>query len=79
MERPGQRPAVFLANLGSIPEHKARAMFAGNLLEAGGLQVMTNDGFDSAEAAAKAFANSGAALAAICSSDDVYAEPRPRP
>jgi methylmalonyl-CoA mutase len=70
----GKRPAVFLANLGSIPEHKARASYAQNFFEAGGFVALTNDGFRSADAAAAAFAASGASIAAICSSDGVYEE-----
>jgi methylmalonyl-CoA mutase len=70
----GKRPTVFLANLGSIAEHKARAGFAQNFFEAGGFAVLGNDGFASAEAAAEAFAKSGAELACLCASDGVYAE-----
>jgi methylmalonyl-CoA mutase len=70
----GRRPAVFLANLGPIAEHKARAGFAQNAFEAGGFLVAGNDGFDSVDKAAAAFAESGAEIAALCSSDAVYAE-----
>ena len=70
----GGRPKVFLANLGTIPQHKARAMFAQNLVEAGGFEAVSNEGFASAEEAAAAFAESGAQIAVLCSSDDVYAE-----
>ncbi len=51
----GRRPGVFLANLGSIAAHTARATFAKNFFEAGGFEVLTNDGFDTAFQAAKAF------------------------
>jgi methylmalonyl-CoA mutase len=74
LEASGKRPSVFFANLGSIPEHKARAGYAQNFFEAGGFAVLTNEGFASAEAAAEAFAASGAQVAAICASDAVYAE-----
>lgn len=70
----GKRPAVFLCNLGAIPEHVARAQFATGLFNAGGLAVATNDGFAAAERAAEAFAQSGAELAAICGSDKAYPE-----
>jgi methylmalonyl-CoA mutase len=70
----GARPAAFLANLGPIAEHKARAAYAQNLFEAGGFAVVTNDGFATADAAAAAFARSAAAIAVLCSSDAVYAE-----
>ncbi len=74
LAKDGQRPSIFLANLGPIPKHKARSGFAQNFFEAGGLRALTNDGFASADDAMKAFKQSGASLAVICSSDDVYAE-----
>lgn len=73
LETGGSRPKVFLANLGPIPEHKARAQFAQNFVEAGGFEALSNDGFATAEAAAAAFAASGAQVCCLCSSDEVYA------
>jgi methylmalonyl-CoA mutase len=70
----GQRPAVFLCNLGPIPQHAARAQFAGGFFAAGGLAVLGNDGFATPDDAASAFAKSGAALAVLCGSDDAYPE-----
>jgi methylmalonyl-CoA mutase len=70
----GQRPRVFLANLGPIAAHKARATFAQGYFEAGGFAVLGNDGFATPAAAAAAFAASGAELVALCSSDALYAE-----
>ena len=68
----GARPKVFLANLGKLSEFTARAMFAKNFYEAGGIETIANDGFkDQAEMIA-AFAASGAKLACLCSSDTVY-------
>lgn len=60
---------VFLANLGPIAVHTARATFASNLFAAGGIRAVTGDG-DIGEA----FKASGAPIACICASDDVYAE-----
>lgn len=68
------RPTVFLANLGPIAVHTARATFAKNFFEAGGIKTLSNDGFESPDAAAQAFAASGARIACICSSDAVYDE-----
>ncbi len=68
------RPSVFLANLGPVATHTARATFAKNFFEVGGIEALGNEGFDSPIAAAAAFAASGAGLAVICSSDKVYAE-----
>jgi methylmalonyl-CoA mutase len=68
------RPAIFLANLGPVAVHTARATFAKNFFEVGGIEALGNDGFDSPIAAAAAFAESGARLAVVCSSDKVYGE-----
>lgn len=69
----GAAPAVFLANIGRVAEHTARASFARNFFEAGGVKGLGNDGFADAEAAAAAFAGSGAGIAVICGSDEQYA------
>jgi methylmalonyl-CoA mutase len=70
----GHRPRVFLANLGPVASHTARATWALNFYEAGGIEAVTNDGFATADEAAAAFAASGATIACVCSSDAVYAE-----
>ena len=70
----GNRPSIFLANLGPISAFSARAGFAKNFFEAGGIEALSNDGFESPAKAAEAFAESGAPLVCICSSDQVYAE-----
>ncbi len=74
----GQRRCVFLANMGSVAHHTARATYSKNFFEAGGFNVLSNDGFADAEAAAAAFAQSGADIAVICSSDKLYPEIVPR-
>jgi methylmalonyl-CoA mutase len=68
------RPTVFLANLGPVAVHTARATFAKNFFEAGGIATIGNDGFSSPVEVEQAFAESGATLACICSSDAVYDE-----
>lgn len=68
----GARPAVFLANLGPIPQHKARSQFASGFFAAGGFAAVDNDGFDTAEKAAAAFTASKAPIAVLCGSDDAY-------
>jgi methylmalonyl-CoA mutase len=70
----GKRPRVFLANMGPIAHHTARAIYAKNFFEAGGFEVIGNDGFRDADLAAQAFAASGASIAVICSSDKLYPE-----
>ncbi|MDK9697523.1 MAG: methylmalonyl-CoA mutase family protein [Siculibacillus sp.] len=70
----GIRPKIFLANLGRIAAFTARATWAKNFFEAGGIEAVTNDGFASLDEMVAAFAASGARAAIICSSDAVYAE-----
>jgi methylmalonyl-CoA mutase len=68
----GARPKVFLANLGTLAEFTARAAFAKNFFEAGGIEAVGNDGFASRDEMVAAFKASGAALACLCGSDEVY-------
>jgi len=68
----GARPKIFLATLGTEAEFTARAMFAKNFFEAGGVEAV--DGATvQPPALAAALKASGAALACLCSSDKVYA------
>lgn len=67
-------PQVFLANLGKVAQHTARASFARNFFEAGGIEAITNNGFATADDVATAFGNSGAKIAIICGSDAQYAD-----
>lgn len=70
----GRRPAVFLANLGPIAAFTARATFAKNFFEAGGVEAIGNDGFADQAQMAEAFRSSGAKIACLCSSDAIYAD-----
>jgi methylmalonyl-CoA mutase len=69
----GARPRIFLANLGRLSDFTARAGFAKNFFEAGGIEAVTNDGFASRDEMVTAFKGSGARLACLCASDAVYA------
>lgn len=73
LEATGVRPRIFLANLGPIADHNARATFARSFFEAGGVEALGNDGFADSQDLAEAFSASGAAAAVICSSDTHYA------
>jgi methylmalonyl-CoA mutase len=73
LAKTGTRPTVFLATLGKLPDFTARAMFAKNFYEAGGIEASNNDGFKDQAAMVAAFKSSGTKLACLCSSDDVYA------
>ncbi|PKR59810.1 methylmalonyl-CoA mutase family protein [Thalassospira lohafexi] len=70
----GTFPQIFLANLGKVAQHTARAMFARNFFEAGGIEAITNTGFADAKSVAKAFTASGAKIAVICGSDPQYGD-----
>lgn len=69
----GIRSTVFLANLGAPADFTPRASFAKNFFEAGGIEALSNEGFTSADALAAAFKKSGASIACLCGSDEIYA------
>jgi methylmalonyl-CoA mutase len=71
--RTGSRPTIFLATLGTPADFTARATFARNFFAAGGIAAPDNDGFASGDGMIAAFKASGAALACLCSSDNIYA------
>jgi methylmalonyl-CoA mutase len=72
LKQTGARPKVFLANLGKPSDFTARATFAKNFYEAGGIEAAGNDGFTSLDVMIDAFKPSGARIACLCSSDKVY-------
>jgi methylmalonyl-CoA mutase len=67
-------PKVFLAVMGPLSQHKARADFALSFFETGGFDVIYphGHGFDSGEAAVEAASASGAGVVVICSTDETY-------
>ncbi|MFN2560077.1 MAG: methylmalonyl-CoA mutase subunit beta [Jatrophihabitans sp.] len=67
-----QRPIVFLAALGPVAAHSARAAFAANLFHAAGIECVTGTG--DVEELARAFRASGSTVACLCSSDRMYGE-----
>ncbi|CCD93169.1 Methylmalonyl-CoA mutase small subunit (MCM-beta) [Bradyrhizobium sp. ORS 375] len=70
----GQRPQVFLANLGTAADYTARATFARSFFEAGGIAAIDGQGGSDPAALAEAYRASGAAIVCLCSSDKVYAD-----
>jgi methylmalonyl-CoA mutase len=66
----GRRPRIALVELGSAADFTPRTIFAKNLFEAGGIEAIPVTG---GENLAAAFRASGAPLACLCSSDEVYA------
>lgn len=85
-----RRPSVFLATIGPVSAHTARASFAANLFQAGGVATVSaaeslpdrapEAGAPSGEHVvdpgriAEAFAASGTTVACLCSSDRLYGE-----
>jgi methylmalonyl-CoA mutase len=70
----GSRPRIFLAGLGPPAAHTARAAFAANLFQAGGIEAVHEPATVDASTAADAFTASGADIACLCSSDALYQE-----
>ncbi|MEU9704722.1 methylmalonyl-CoA mutase family protein [Streptomyces sp. NPDC047981] len=60
----GARPRIYLATLGPAAAHTARATFAANLFQAGGIEAVTEGTFE----------ESGASEVCLCSSDALYEE-----
>jgi methylmalonyl-CoA mutase len=60
----GARPRIFLATIGPAAAYSARATFAANLFQAGGIEPVTEGRFE----------DSGATEAVLCSSDALYAD-----
>jgi len=69
----GHRPQVYLAGVGSIAEQIGRKTFAKNFFEAGGFAVLGREAAFDIDSSAAAFAESGAKIAVICSTDKRYA------
>ncbi|GLW95418.1 methylmalonyl-CoA mutase family protein [Actinokineospora globicatena] len=74
LEETGARPKVFLATLGPVAAHTARATFAANLFQAGGIETPNGGVITSPEEAAARFTESGATVACLCGSEKSYAE-----
>ncbi|WP_018682415.1 methylmalonyl-CoA mutase family protein [Actinokineospora enzanensis] len=70
----GARPRVFLATLGPVAAHTARASFAANLFQAGGIETPNGGVLTDPETAVTRFAESGATIACLCGSERSYGE-----
>jgi methylmalonyl-CoA mutase len=66
------RPKVFVAKMGPLTQHKARADFTAGFFAVGGFEMIAKETFETAEAAAAAAAKSGAPVAVLCSTDETY-------
>ncbi len=70
----GQRPKVFLANIGPVAAFTTRANFAKNFFEAGGVEAVFGPEAETTTTIIDALRSSGAKIACICSTDVVYAD-----
>ncbi len=70
----GARPRVFLATLGPVAAFTARANFAKNFFEAGGVEAVFGPTTDDTTEIVAALRASGAKLACLCSSDAIYSD-----
>ncbi|MBL8642919.1 MAG: methylmalonyl-CoA mutase small subunit [Rhodospirillaceae bacterium] len=70
----GAFPKIFVANIGRVADFTARATYAKNFFEAGGIEAVMGAGGDEAGQIAAEFKRSGAAFAVLASTDIIYAE-----
>lgn len=73
----GDNVKIFLANMGPIPQHKARADFVTSFMQVAEFDVLTNDGFPTVDEAVAAALASNADVTIVCSTDDTYPELAP--
>jgi methylmalonyl-CoA mutase len=71
----GDRPKIFLANLGRPQGFAAAAAFAVNFFAAAGIEAVSNGSFEAPQEAADAFRASGCKIACICAPQAVSAQP----
>ncbi|RSN36115.1 methylmalonyl-CoA mutase [Amycolatopsis sp. WAC 01416] len=68
------RPRVFLATLGPVAAHTARASFAANLFQAGGIEAVNPGAPEDIDGVIAEFRASGTKIACLCGSNTSYAE-----
>ena len=68
----GRPLKVFLANLGPLKQHRARADFSRGFLEIAGFEVISPAGFAQPQEAARAATEAGADAVCVCSTDETY-------
>ncbi len=73
----GTAPQIFLANLGPLKKHKARADFTRSFFAAGGFECQYSAGIEDFDTGVKDFIKSGARIAVICGTDPDYVEAVP--
>jgi methylmalonyl-CoA mutase len=74
LAKSGRRPCAFLANLGGATSFASRRSFAKSFFEGGGIETIENEAPSTMIGIAEAFRRSGARIACLCSTSDVYAQ-----
>lgn len=70
----GRRPRAFLATLGPLADHNARASFARNLFAAGGIEASEAGATETTDEVLDAYRQSPSPVVCLCSTSRVYAE-----
>jgi methylmalonyl-CoA mutase len=70
----GDRPQIFLANFGTLPEYKARMDFTQGFYEVGGFELTNQGEYDTIASAVSATLASNAGAVVICSTDANYTD-----
>ena len=70
----GQNAKIFLANIGTAAAFTARASYAKNFFEAGGIEAVAGTGGEAVTDIVRDFRASGASFAAVCGTDAAYTD-----
>ncbi|MEZ5816844.1 MAG: methylmalonyl-CoA mutase subunit beta [Hyphomicrobiaceae bacterium] len=73
-KRTGAKPRVFLAALGPLGLNATRATWVKNFLAAAGIEGVGGESYLTSADAGQGFAQSGAQMACLCSTDEIYGE-----
>ncbi len=68
----GHKPSIFLATMGPLRQHKARAEFSEEFFHAGGFAMTGGESYATPEAAVAAWQLAPTPAVVICSTDDTY-------
>ncbi|TDP93621.1 methylmalonyl-CoA mutase family protein [Labedaea rhizosphaerae] len=68
----GERPSVFLATIGPLAHHTARATFAANLFQAGGFATPTAGATNGVDDLVKVYRDQPSPVVCLCGTDKAY-------
>lgn len=72
LAKTGSRPSIFMANIGTPADFTARATFAKNFFEAGGIEAVPGHGGHSVADIAEQFTESKSKVAVLCGTNEQY-------